>query len=211
MILQYINTALKLSLHGCAVGVYSISVMKVLDFADVKMGYGFRSKIQNSPNGNVPVIQPKDISDDGLLRAKDVYRVEDPPIKPGHILTVGDVLLATRGRFTSTVYSGQFEESTIASGSLLVLTIKKEVMPEYLALHFNSDRGNHLFHRITGQTTIPYLNRSNLEQMDIPVPPLETQQKLIALKRAKVRYGVLTRRKQEVLNKILNHQLSTIG
>ena len=177
------------------------------------MGYGFRSKIIRSPNGNIPVIQPKDITGDGLLQEGDVYWVEMPSVKKTQLLKANDVLLANRGRFASTVYEGQFEEMCIASGSLLVLTVKAgtPVLPNYLMLYFNSDRGKQELHRVTERTTIPYLNRSNLEQMDIPVPALETQEKLVALERAKQRYTQLTNRKVVLLNSLINHELTTIN
>jgi len=187
--------------------------MKILDIAAVKMGYGFRSKIEHSLNGNIPVIQPKDIANDGLLQVDDVYRVEMPSIKSGQMLAKGEVLLASRGRFASTVYAGQLGANCIASGSLLTLTVKdgQSVLPEYMALYFNSAKGKQEFNRLTERTTIPYLNRSNLEQMDIPVPALETQEKLVALERVKQRYAQLTRRKIDLLNGLINHELATIN
>jgi restriction endonuclease S subunit len=89
------------------------------------------------------------------------------------------------------------------------LPVKEEVpvLPEYLTLYFNSAKGRQAFNRLTERTTIPYLNRSNLEQMEVPVPNLETQQKLIALEHTKQRYARLTERKVELLNQLINHQL----
>lgn len=187
--------------------------MKILDIVNIKLGYAFRSRIEGDPDGNIPVIQPKDITNDGVLQPADVVKVQMPYLKKDQLLSIGDVLLSSRGRFAATVYQGQFEEDTIATGSLLILTVKDgtRVLPGYLALYFNSDLGNFQFHRLTEQTTIPYLNQSSLKQMDIPIPNLETQQKLIALERSKQRYGQLTKRKRELLNNILNHQLSSLG
>jgi len=185
--------------------------MKVWEIADVRMGCGFRSKIEHNPEGNVPVIQPKDITNSGLLQVDDICRVEMSTIKPGQVLAKGDVLLTSRGKFASTVYAGEFKENCVAAGSLLVLTVKAKlpILPEYLPLYFNSAKGRLEFNRLTERTTIPYLNRSNLEQMDIPIPPLETQQKRVALERAKQRYAQLTARKVDLLNRLINHQLST--
>ncbi len=187
--------------------------MNIRDICTVKTGYAFRSKIEHNPDGNIPVIQPKDITNDGRLETSAVVRVLISAIKPTHLLTTGDVLLASRGRFVATTYNGNFDAECVASGALLVLSVKNSqiILPDYLSLYFNSDRGNHQFHRLTERSTIPSLNRSTLEEMEIPVPDIGTQKKLIALERAKQRYGQLTKRKQELLNHILNHQLSSIG
>ena len=183
--------------------------MRVLEIANVRMGCGFRSKIEHNPEGNVPVIQPKDITNSGLLQVNDINRVKMPTIKPGQVLTKGDVLLTSRGKFASTVYAGKFKENYVAAGSLLVLTVKAKIpiLPEYLSLYFNSAKGKLELNRLTECTTIPYLNRSNLEQMDIPIPPLEKQENLVALERIKQRYAQLTHRKVDLLNNVLNHQL----
>jgi restriction endonuclease S subunit len=184
--------------------------MKILDIAEVKMGYGFRSRIVNKPGGNIAVIQPRDISDSGLLQVRDVFRIDMNPVKPDKLLKKGDVLLGSRARFVSSVYHNQLDSACIASGSLLILTLKDDipVLPEYLALYLNSSRGNAELNRLTERTTIPYLNQSSLEQLDIPVPPLEQQEKLIAFERTKQHYAELTARKIELISTLINHHLS---
>ncbi|MBN2686239.1 MAG: restriction endonuclease subunit S [Pontiellaceae bacterium] len=186
--------------------------MKIMDLVDIRIGHAFRTRIEYDPSGNTFVIQPKDISDEGLLQPAEVVKVEMPYLKNEQLLNKGDVLLSSRGRFASTTYENQLSEDTIASSSILVMTVKsgQPVKPEYLSLYFNSDQGNYQFHRLTEQTTIPYLNRSSLEQMEIPIPPLAMQEKLVSLERTKLRYGQLTRRKQQLLNNLINHELSTI-
>lgn len=184
--------------------------MKLMDIAEVQMGYGFRSKIVNKPDGTVRVIQPKDIPDDGQLQVADVFRVRMESVKPDKFLKKGDVLLGSRGRFACTVFENQLNAPTIASGSLLILSVKDGMaLPGYLAIYFNSQKGNAELNRITERTTIPYLNQSALGQLDIPLPGLETQKKLIALERVKQRYSTLTTRKTELLNTLINQQLST--
>jgi len=187
--------------------------MKIYDIAAIKMGYAFRSRIENDPDGHFKVIQPKDISNEGTLLTEEIVTTGMDSVNSSHLLQKGDVLLVSRGRFTSAVYDDQFPNKCIASGSLLILTVQnaKPVLPDYLVLFFNSDRGNYQLHRLTERTTIPFLNRSSLEQMDIPVPNLETQEKLIALERAKQRYAQLTSRKVALLNSLINHELTTIN
>ncbi|HNX52694.1 MAG TPA: restriction endonuclease subunit S [Pontiellaceae bacterium] len=182
--------------------------MKLQDMCEIRMGYAFRSGIKHSPAGNIPVIQPKDIDNNGILQVEDVYRVEMSEVNPEHILKSGDVLLSNRGRFAATTYTGQIE-TCVASGALLVLTVKKDapVLPEYLTLYFNSQEGKRQLGRLDQTTTIPHISRKNLEQIDMPVPPIERQETLVALERAKLLYTTLTNRKIELTNNIINQQL----
>ena len=182
--------------------------MKLSDTCEIRMGFAFRSGIEHSPAGNIPVIQPKDIDNDGILQAEGICRVNMAEVKLEHILKSGDVLLSNRGRFVATTYTGQIE-TCVASGSLLVLTVKKGslVLPEYLALYFNSQAGKRQLGRLDETTTIPYISRKNLEQIDIPIPPMQRQETLVSLERAKQHYTTLTARKIELTNRIINHQL----
>lgn len=182
--------------------------MNLRETCEIKMGVAFRSGFKHSPAGNIPVIQPKDIDNNGILQVVDVYRVKMAEVNPKHILKPGDVLLSNRGRFAATTYTGQID-TCVASGALLVLTVKQDapVLPEYLALYFNSLAGKRQLGRLDETTTIPYVSRRNLEQIDIPVPPIERQETLVALERAKQHYTTLTTRKIELTNSIINHQL----
>ncbi len=91
----------------------------------------------------------------------------------------------------------------------MVLTPKDpaQVLPDYLALYLNSTEGQNCFKRLNETTTIPFISRTNLESIIIPVPPLERQKKLVALERTTQRYTQLTARTTELLNSIINHQL----
>jgi len=183
--------------------------MKVFDLVNVRMGFGFRSKLEDDPKGNVRVIQPKDIENNGVLNMQHLCRVCMPVLKPNQQLIKGDVLLTSRGKFISAVYSKSMKKKCVASGSLLVLRVQenKAVLPEYLALYFNSKKGQRAFQRIMECSTIPSLNRSRLEEMKLMVPDLTTQKKLVALEQCKQRYAQLTCRKLELFNKITDRQL----
>jgi len=185
--------------------------MNKSEIYEVKAGMAFRSRIVHCPTGNITVLQPKDIGDDGVLQGGDLCRVEMDPVKPDRLLKRGDVLLSNRGRFAAAMYDGEIE-NCIAAGSLLVLTIRDgaEVLPEYLALYLNSEEGRRELGRLDETTTIPYISRKNLEQVDIPIPAMEKQKRLVALEKAKLRFTELAARKAELINGFITHELKSI-
>jgi restriction endonuclease S subunit len=205
--LRYFYTA-KIQLDFVLQYLY-IAKMNLRETFEIKMGVAFRSRIENSPTGNIAVIQPKDIDKHGILQDGDINRVKIDETNPEHILRPRDVLLSNRGRFVATTYTGQ-PAPCVASGALLVLTVKEgsPVLPEYLALYFNSKAGKHQLGRLDETTTIPYISRKNLEQIEIPVPPLQRQETLIALEQAKQHYATLTTRKTELVNNLINCELT---
>ncbi|WP_168442121.1 restriction endonuclease subunit S [Pontiella desulfatans] len=184
--------------------------MSICDIAEIRAGYAFRSKIIHDPDGNVCVIQPRDLSDDGRILDARILRVVVSGLKKEHLLKAGDVLVSTRGRFASAVFSGQCEGGCVASGSLLVVRVKpgKAVLPAYLSLYFNSAQGRLGFNRLIEQSSIPYVSRNTMEHFILPVPDLGTQQELIDLEQSRRDYARLTARKLELLDGLINHHLT---
>ncbi len=58
--------------------------MRLAELAEIRMGYPFRSRLEHEPDGNVAVIQMKDIDDTDLLHAQDAIRVSLPDVKARH-------------------------------------------------------------------------------------------------------------------------------
>ncbi|MFC1497350.1 restriction endonuclease subunit S [Verrucomicrobiota bacterium] len=179
--------------------------MRVKDFCNIRIGYAFRERLTNISDGNVMVVQPKNITQDGFVFEKDEpLRTNVPASK---VLQAGDVLVVNRGRFAAEVFN--LEGAWVVPSSILILSVNDEsVLPEYVALYFNSVKGQNMFRRRLEQTTVPFISAKNLGAMDIPVPPLERQKDLIAFEKSVTRYNLLTNKKQELLQKILNTELN---
>ena len=181
--------------------------MKIREFCDLRIGHAFRERLENVPGGNVLVIQPKDISSKGIVS----FEKEEPlrtSVSATRTLKPGDVLVVNRGRFVATVFDSNGNGNWIVPSSILVLSVRKEtVLPEYVALYFNSASGQRLFRVHSEQTTVPFISTTNLGNMDIPVPSLEKQRALIAFDKAAGRYARLSCRKQELHREVMNHEL----
>lgn len=181
--------------------------MRIEEFSDIRMGHAFRSRLANVPDGNVQVIQPKNILMDGsVCFGNDEPLRTDVPV--AWSLASKDVLVVNRGRFAAAVFEPQDSATWIVPSSILVLSITSQsVLPEYVACYFNSTNGQRLFSRHCEQTTIPFIGAGNLGRMNIPVPSLERQHALVACGDFVARYAALTSRKQEVMKRILNWEL----
>ena len=178
----------------------------ISEICSLTAGHSFRKKPEHHPDGTVFVVQPKDILTNGVFKTHELCRTNQIPKR---LLKKGDVLLINRGRFTASVFDGSLDAPCVATSAFMVLTPKEpaQVLPDYLALYLNSTEGQNCFKRLNETTTIPFISRTNLESIIIPVPPLERQKKLVALERTTQRYTQLTARKTELLNSIINHQL----
>ena len=182
--------------------------MIISDICTVKMGHSFRKRPEHQANGDVLIIQPKDIMPNGTLKIDEICRIYSPTKKR---LNIGDVLLVNRGKFASTVFDGSITTPCIATSAFLIITPKKpiEVLPEYLALFFSSTEGQKKLKRLNETTTIPFISRANIEKLEITLPNLAQQKKLIDLNRITQRYEKLSNKKLNLHKQILQASLIT--
>ena len=171
------------------------------------MGHAFRERLANMPEGDVMVIQPKNISSEGRVSFSkgEPLQIDASVSKP---LRRGDVLVVNRGRFAATVFDLPEAGTWIAPSSILVLSVKREsILPEYVACYFNSPEGQRMFRRHYEQTTVPFISTKNMANMDIPIPSMERQRSLIAFEKSVKEYTRLTSRKRELQKQILSHAM----
>ena len=182
--------------------------MRVKEFCKIRMGYAFRKRLENVSDGDVKVIQPKNISENGVLSFED----EEPlktNVSSSNPIQMGDVLVVNRGRFASTVFNLFDAGPWIVPSSILILSINdKSVLSEYVSLYFNSENGQKLFRRHLERTTVSFISTINLGNMDIPVPPMKKQQALVNFETTNRKYAKLSNKKLELQRQILSHELT---
>ncbi|MCK5529023.1 MAG: restriction endonuclease subunit S [Kiritimatiellae bacterium] len=182
--------------------------MILADISTVRMGYTFRKRPEHQDDGDFLVIQPKDLSSDGMLMTEKICRIRHATEK---ILKRGDVLLVNRGKFTSAVFDGSIKTPSIATSAFLIITPKdpEQVLPEYLALFFNSTEGQKKLKRLNETTTISFISRANVEKIEITIPTLAQQKKLVEFNRITQRYATLSNKKLNLHKQILQASLIT--
>jgi restriction endonuclease S subunit len=154
------------------------------------------------------VVQPRDIDESGALDTRKVEYVDLSLVKPSQLLNTGDVLLVGRGRICATVYRDELKPHCIASGALFVLRPKSgaPITSDFLTIYLNSHDGQLAIARLGSRTTATFLNRANLDQLEIPVPEPSIQQSLAALNNTKKRFLDLSARKAAIIDRVIGHE-----
>lgn len=187
---------------------------KVLQVGQVINGYTFREAIETDKKGDVFVLQAKDIiQGQDIANSKDLTPISFKGTRTASFLQKDDILIVSRGAntgsFRTIIFSGN-DENVIASSSVLILRIKKkEVLPEYIAMYFNSPEGqNKILQTVTG-SYIQVISRSKFEELEIPIPLLQIQQLLNNLnrniKQQELIYKKKKKLKQEIFNTIITN------
>jgi len=153
---------------------------KISEICYIKTGYTLRTSLKNEPNGNVRVIQMRDLIKDHTEISDNPFLMELKEKNNGfnHILKKGDILFISKGETNrSIVFDKPY--TAIASSAFLVISKKENVEydPYFLSWFINSDFSERFIKsKRTGSTTPLVLLESFIE-MPVILPSLEKQKK----------------------------------
>jgi hypothetical protein len=107
----------------------------------------------------------------------------------------GDVLFMSRGTRNLGWAIEALPEPALAPVSFYVLRPHKRVLPSYLAWFLNQGQAQTVIDQIRTGAGTPIVQRKDFEQLEVVVPGLETQQRIVEL-------GALQVREQELLKQL---------
>lgn len=143
---------------------------KLLNLCMIKSGYSFRTSIENNPNGDIFIIQPKNI----LSNEQYMPKVSSNDIKSVHILKPKDILITNRGKFLSDVFNSSFK--MVATSGFFILKVKSnKVTSEYISIYLNSMLGQKQLELKKEIKAIPALTLKALGEVEIPIATIKKQ------------------------------------
>lgn len=150
------------------------------DVADVRMGYPFRSRLEHDPAGDVMVVQMRDIDDSSFLHTEDAVKVSLPEIKENHLLQAGDLLFRSRGRsYTVAQVENGVGNAVLAAPMLLIRP--HSVLPAYLHWFINLPGTQAVLSAMATGTAVQMISKDALMTLEVPVPAMEQQLKIVEL------------------------------
>lgn len=165
----------------------------------VRIGSPFRERIVHAPRGKYLVVQGKDVGSDGNLILDGMVRIAEAPSKRApDILAAGEVVFQTRGLSYRAAIVPDTDAPMLAAGSLFILSPDTaRVNPEYLVFFLNLPVTQAALRQMATGSTIPNLRRSAIEQLEVPLPILPDQRRLVEL-------AALVRKQSNIAERI-NH------
>jgi len=159
---------------------------KIKNIADVIVGYTFRRAIEEEKKGDIFVLQAKNVTlHEYITDTANLLTIFSNTFRSAARLQCNDVIIVSRGMGAGTFKSSVFKstnQNTIASSSVLVIRLKsKAILPEYLSLYLNAKDGQMAISQIVSGSHFKTLLRRNLQNLEIPVPPIETQKTIMKL------------------------------
>ncbi|MFI1771276.1 restriction endonuclease subunit S [Thalassobellus citreus] len=193
--------------------VKNTTLKTILQGEGISSGYSFRGKIEDDSNGQLKVVQLKDLINDYTAIGEECYKVSAEGIKEKYILKDGDILFISKGQNNNAIaFTSHNKQGTyIASSALFVIEVNQtKANPSFIAWYINqSPVQNYIKQNLTGTYT-PTVNRKVVENIPIQLPNIEEQSKIaalgvLAIQEKTLHTKILERREVLINNQLLNH------
>lgn len=150
--------------------------MKLAQLADIQLGYPFRSRLEPDQDGDVAIVQMKDIDDTDLLQFTGVIRVALPARSDRHLLRAGDLLLRSRGRSNGVALVPDNPPAAILAAPMVrIRPDTSRVMPSYLHWYLNSPAGQAHIVGLAEGTSVMMISVEKIKDLEVPLPALPRQ------------------------------------
>jgi len=147
----------------------------------------------------------------GHINFENKILTQDAPSRARRVIQNNDVLLSTvRPNLKAFAYIKNLPEKTLASTGFAVLTAKNAVLPGFIFGLLFSDYLQHQMIGKMGKGAYPSINQDDVEQLIIPLPSIEIQERLVAQAEKEQEIINTNRAVIEIMEKKIEEVLSTI-
>ena len=155
---------------------------RLKDIASVQMGLSFRSRIEPEADGTVAVIQMRNLTEDNRLDDRNLVTIKMNGLSDRHLVKRKDLIFRSRGHTTTAaIVDTEIGLAVVAGPLLRVRVTSKHVIPEYLCWFVNQASAQAFLHSRATGTAMTVIGKSALNDLQVPLPPLETQKQIAAL------------------------------
>ena len=174
----------------------------------IQAGYSFREGIQPTENGSLTVIQIKDIGRNGEILCEDLTHTEVDNIKPDHFVRQGDVLFTTRGMNRRAAFVAEEMPDTVFVAQILsIRNLHPDIDPAYLAWYLNQPPAQEYFGMTSSGSYIQNIKIDVLAELEISVPTLENQKRILEIHALRLREKKLVEEIQQRRNQVVEQIL----
>ncbi len=180
--------------------------MRLADACTIHTGYTARGRLEPTTAGGVLAIQLRDISPDGLVDPERLTRAQLEDLADRYFVSAGDVVFRSRGeRNTASALDERLREPALAVLPLMVLRPKLNVVtPAYLAWAINQAPAQRHFDIAARGTNIRMIPRSSLDDLELDVPDIETQERIVVIDALAERERELTQLAAQTRRKMMS-------
>jgi restriction endonuclease S subunit len=152
------------------------------DVSEIRMGYSFRGRIEPHPEGELCVIQMKDIDQSNVLRFETAAHVLFPGDVRQHFVHNGDLIFRSRGQSYSAALVGREPITTVVASPMMLIRPRRELVDSaYLRWFLNEPSTHKTLESLAAGTAVKMISKADLQRLEVPLPSLETQSKIVEI------------------------------
>lgn len=157
--------------------------MLLSELCHIHSGHTARGRLTPMPEGGTPAIQLRDMSGDGEAVGQTFQRYDLGDLSDRYFVHGGEVIFRSRGEpNTATVVGNNLLEPAAVIVPLMIMRPNKErILPEYLAWAINQPEAQRRLDVEAQGTNLRMISMAALERLDIPVPDIQTQRRIVNL------------------------------
>jgi restriction endonuclease S subunit len=168
-------------------------------------GHPFRGAMPISIDSGIRVVQMKDLLESGKINWAATTQVSLESKKEPDWLTDGDILFAARSTRNIASLIENCPPNILAAPYFYVIRINnKKVLPKFLVWQLNQGPLQKYFQREAEGSITKSIKKSSLEEVEIAVPSIETQQKIISM-------AEIFDREKEICQKLISNSESIMN
>ena len=159
-------------------------------------------------DGDIVYLQPKYYSDSGDLTTVLMPDLSSSGISEKRLLQQGDVLFAAKGNKNFATCFGKHDLPAVASTSFFVIRVtNKEILPEYVTWFLNHPNTQLFLKGYARGTAIASISKSVLEDMNITIPSIEMQKRILKIASYRKQELALKKQMEDLQEKYLQSLL----
>lgn len=185
--------------------------VKLRDIVYIYSGYQFRKSPPEYSSGNVKYIQMRDINENAALNMEAVICIDidtNSNTYKSKELQMNDILFKNRGSInTAAIF--KHSQTAVASHQFLIIRLQSDIiLPEFLQWFLNHSTSQSYFKSNATGTGTPIIQKKVIEDLEVIVPTIVDQKKIIKLSSLLGRYTDLLNKQIEKYSVLINTTLN---
>lgn len=191
--------------------------MLLRELCHIHSGYTARGRLSPLSEGGTPAIQIRDLGGDGEGLSRTLQKYDLGDLSDRYFVRGGEVVFRSRGEpNTATVITDDLADPAAVIVPLMIMRPNKErILPEYLAWAINHPEAQRRLGAEAQGTSLRMISMAVLERLDIAVPDLQTQRRIVNLDALAKREGrllrILATRREQLTSLILGEAAKLVG
>lgn len=185
---------------------------KLSNIASISSGHPFRGTIKQVQDAETHVVQVRDVDEHGEINLHSLITTELSGRKQPNYLQEGEILFVAKGAKHFATYVQHLPKHTVCSPYFFIIHVCSTeidkslgtILPEFISWQLNQLPAQRYFKNSAEGSLYVSIRRKVLEDTPITLPPIETQQRIVALHRAAIS-------EQKVLNQLINNRHQQIN